>query len=695
MKIISLPAACKYACILFAAHVLCAADLRPPAVPLVTHDPYFSIWSTADHLTDQPTKHWTGAVQSLCSLVRIDGKPYRIMGSEPKQLPALPQTGLEVLPTHTIYQFAGANIQLTLTFLTPALPNDLDVLSRPVTYITWTVRSSDAGAHKVQIYFDAGAQLAVNSLEEPVTWSRYRLGDVQVLRLGSQQQPILEKSGDNLRIDWGYLYVVAPPETGSASVATIRPAAIDAFTKSGGVPESDNLQLDQPYGQKLPVLADSTDFGAVTAAPVSHHVLIAYDDLYSIAYFQRRLRPYWRRNGMDIAELLRASLADYASLEQRSKAFDDQLMADLTKAGGQDYARLCALAYRQTFAAHKLTADADGAPLFFSKENFSNGSIDTVDVTYPSSPFFLLFNTALLKAQLKPVMDYAGMSRWKFPFAPHDLGRYPLANGQQYGAGEVSIEDQMPVEESGNMILMIAAIAHVDGNAEFAKTYWATLTKWATYLKDKGLDPENQLCTDDFAGHLAHNANLSIKAILALGAYGQLAGQLGQSEAAQQYSSLARDFARKWATMASDGDHFRLAFDRPGTWSQKYNLVWDHLLGLDLFAPDVVSKELAFYSAHQNKYGLPLDNRADYTKIDWLAWTASLSQSPSSFQALFDPAYRYANESPSRVPLSDWYDTKTGKQVGFQARSVVGGIFIQMLNDPALWKKYTQQANSR
>ena len=340
-------------------------------------------------------------------------------------------------------------------------------------------------------------------------------------------------------------------------------------------------------------------------------------------------------------------------------------MADLAKAGGDDYARLCALAYRQTFAAHKLTADADGTPLFFSKENFSNGSIDTVDITYPSSPFFLLFNTALLKAQLKPVMDYAGMPRWKFPFAPHDLGRYPLANGQQYGGGEASEENQMPVEESGNMILMIAAIAHVDGNADFAKTYWPTLTKWAAYLKDKGLDPENQLCTDDFAGHLAHNANLSVKAILALGAYGQLAAQLGQQSAAGEYSALAKEFSKKWAAMALDGDHFRLAFDRPGTWSQKYNLVWDHLLGLNVFAPEVVSKELAFYTAHQNKYGLPLDNRAAYTKIDWLAWTASLARSPSGFQALFDPAYRFANESSSRVPLTDWYDTKTGEQTGF------------------------------
>ncbi len=667
---------------------LCAADLRPPAVPLVTHDPYFSVWSMADHLTDQPTKHWTGTVQSICGLARVDGKIYRIIGNQPKGAPALDQTSLRVLPTHTIYEFEGAGIALTLTFLTPALTSNLDVLSRPVTYLTWSIRSRDSGIHKVEVYFDASAQLTVNSMEERVSWARYRIGDIQVLRIGSQQQPILQKSGDDLRIDWGYLYVVAPTETGNFDAATVRPDAIESFSRSGRVPESDDLQIDQPYAQELPVLAESLDFGKVSSTPVTHHLIVAYDDLYSIAYFERRLRAYWRKSGMKIDELLRAALRDYESLEQRSTAFDNELMDDLKKIGGEDYARLCALAYRQTIAAHKLTADIDGTPLFFSKENFSNGSIDTVDVTYPSSPFFLLFNTTLLKGQLKPILDYANLPRWRFPFAPHDLGRYPLANGQQYGAGEASERDQMPVEESGNMLLMIAGIAQVDGNADFAKAYWPTLSKWAEYLKEKGLDPENQLCTDDFAGHLAHNANLSVKAILALGAYGKLAEALGQKSVSEEYTSMAREFAKRWVGLANDGDHFRLAFDRPGTWSQKYNLVWDHLLGLNLFPQDVIDKELAFYRTHQNQYGLPLDNRADYTKIDWLTWTASLDKSKSDFEALFDPAYKFANESESRVPLTDWYDTKTGKQVGFQARSVVGGLFIRMLYDPAVWRKY-------
>lgn len=342
--------------------------------------------------------------------------------------------------------------------------------------------------------------------------------------------------------------------------------------------------------------------------------------------------------------------------------------------------------------AHKLVAGKDDVPLYFSKENFSNGCIATVDVTCPSCPFFLLFNTRLLAGQLIPILDYANMPRWKHAYAPHDLGTYPKANGQVYGGGEKSDQDQMPVEECGNMLLMMAALARTDGNANLAKKYWPLMKKWANYLKDKGLDPENQLCTDDFAGHLAHNTNLSVKAIVALGGYALLCDMVGEKDEATAFRKSARAMARQWAKMADDGDHFRLAFDRPGTWSQTYNLVWDKLLGLDLFPPEVARKQIAFLKAKQNKYGLPLDSRKEYAKLDWTVWTATLAETPEEFQTFTDPLYRFAHESPNRVPLTDWYWTHDAKQAGFQARSTVGGIYIKMLADPTLWKKWSERA---
>jgi hypothetical protein len=664
--------------------------VRTPTTPLVLHDPYFSVWSFDDELTDGPTRHWTGSPQRMAGFIRVDGKTFRFLGDD-REISPLKQVSRTLWPTRTIYDFEGAGIHLSLTFFTPALPQDLDVLSRPVTYLSWDVRSSDGQPHTTSIYFDASAQLATNTGDDTVVWGRERVGDMQALRIGTNAQPVLAKSGDNLRIDWGWLYVAVPPQPGTETAASNYEAR-EKFAKDGSRPASDDLDMPRATKHNSPLLAVRFDLGSVGSAPVSRRLLLAYDDLWSIEYLNRRLRAYWRRNGMTTAEMLEKAEADEPSLRAKAENFDKELVSDLTREGGSHYAQLATLAYQQTIAAHKLVADVDGTPMLFSKENFSNGCIDTVDVTYPSSPFFLLLNPQLLEAQLEPMLRYASLPRWRWPFAPHDLGTYPLANGQVYGGGERTEEDQMPVEESGNLIILTNALAHAQNSADFAQKYWPVLTKWAEYLKEKGLDPENQLSTDDFAGHLPHNTNLSIKAIEALGSYAQLADRLGKKQEAAEYRKLAEQMAAKWKGMAIDGDHYKLAFDQSGSWSQKYNMVWDRVLGLHLFSPEIVDTELAFYLKHQNAFGLPLDNRKTYTKLDWIVWTATLSSKQSEFIALTDPLYKYMTESPTRVPLSDWFETTDGKQVGFQARSVVGGVYMKLLADPRMWAKWSGRA---
>ena len=252
------------------------------------------------------------------------------------------------------------------------------------------------------------------------------------------------------------------------------------------------------------------------------------------------------------------------------------------------------------------------------------------------------------------------------------MGPYPLAKGKPWGGDR-------PVEDSGKMLFLAKALAVKEGIARYAEQHWEVLTTWADYLLEKGLDPENQLCTDDFAGHFAHNTNLSIKAILGIAGYGRMAEMLGKKEIAQKYTQAAREMAQKWVEMANDGDHFRLTFDKPGTWSQKYNLVWDKILGLDIFPKEVAQKEIAYSLTMQNPYGLPLDNRRTYTKSDWIIWTATLAEDDAAFQSLIAPVHRYVTETPTRVPMSDWYETTNAKQVGFQARSVVGAYFIKLL----------------
>jgi len=681
-------------CLVFLAAALVTAQQRPPAVPLIAHNPYFSVWSMADKLTDQNTKHWTGREQPLDGLARIDGKTWRFMGADPREVPAMEQTSLQVTPTHTIYQFQASGVALTVTFFTPALPKDLDVLSRPVSYLT--VAASGQGDHDLSVLIDVDPVIAVNSADQPVTWGRSRAVGLTVLNTGSRDQSVLNRPGDDLRIDWGYFHLAAPDSESPQFVLSEN--VLNHFAATGALPPADDMDMPKMPREGAASLAVLLPYGRLRSEPMSRHVLLSYTEDYPIEYLGRKLRPYWQRNGLTVQDMLAAAEAQLPSLEARGAAFDRDLTSDLTATGGPAYTQLAILAYRQTLAAHGFAADFDGTPMLFPKENFSNGCISTVDVLYPSAPFFLFFNPVLLQAQLKPVLEYAALPRWKWPFAPHDLGTYPLANGQVYGGGERTEDDQMPVEESGNLLILVAAMEPELGNWDFARQYWPQFTQWAEYLRDKGLDPSNQLSTDDFAGHLAHNANLSIKAIEALAAYAQMARALGKTDVADQYAGLAKDMAAKWQTMALDtnqgaGDHYRLAFDKPGTWSQKYNLVWDQILDLKLFPPQVRNTELAFYLQHLNQFGLPLDNRADYTKLDWSIWTATLADKPQTgqpdqFAQIMAPIGLWINQGPSRVPLTDWYDTKTGRQIGFQARSVVGGIYIKVLADKPLAEKW-------
>ncbi len=647
----------------------------------------------ADRLTDQNTKHWTGREQPIYGLARIDGKTWRFMGADPRELPAMEQTSLEVTPTHTVYQFQAGQVSLNVSFFTPAFPKDLDLLSRPVTYLT--VSATAEGDHELTVLIDVDPVIAVNSSDEPVTWGRARAPGLTVLSVGSRDQRVLNRPGDDLRIDWGYFHLAAPDASGAQFA--LSGDNLHSFATTGSLPAADDMDMPRMPREGAADLAVLLPFGKVSGQTTSRHVLFAYTEEYAIEYLGRKLRPYWQRNGVTVQQMLGEAESQYAALDQRGRQFDQDLAADLEKTGGKAYAQLAILAYRQTLAAHGLAADVDGTPLEFPKENFSNGCISTVDVLYPSAPFFLFFNPVLLQAQLKPVLEYAALPRWKWPFAPHDLGTYPLADGQVYGGGERTEDDQMPVEESGNLLILVAAMERELGNFDFARAYWPQFTQWAEYLRAEGLDPSNQLSTDDFAGHLAHNANLSIKAIEALAAYAELARGVGKPEATQEYARLAAEMVAKWQTMAVDGDHYKLAFDKPGTWSQKYNLVWDQILGLGLFPAQVRQTELAFYLGHTNQFGLPLDNRADYTKLDWSVWTATLADTTQpagaeAYRQILERTGHWVNEGPSRVPLTDWYDTKTGRQMAFQARSVVGGVYIKALADKGLAEKWRGRA---
>ena len=548
----------------------------------------------------------------------------------------------DVQPMNTHYGFTCGPVELSVSFLAPLFLDDLDLVSRPVNYMSYQVKSLDGKKHDVQIVLEATPAWAVNIFGNEATMSyTYSQNGLVYLKASSVEQDVLGKKGDDDRINWGSFYMAAAEQN---TVATVAENGYMRFTR---------------------------ELGDVKSA--KGRFMIGYDDVYSVQYFGENLRPYWNRTG-DVTIESQFELADkeYRSLARKAAAFDCSLMKEAEEAGGRKYAELCALAYRQAIAAHKLVQTNEGFITFLSKENNSNGSIGTVDVTYPSFPIFLKYNPELAKALMNHIFHYSESGRWTKPFPAHDVGTYPLANGQTY-------KYDMPVEEAGNMLVGAAAVCAYEGSSAYAKEHWEVMTVWADYLCEYGLDPENQLCTDDFAGHFAHNANLSVKAIVGIACYAKMADMLGLEDVSDKYMAIAKDLASQWKEMAADGDHYKLTFDRPGTWSQKYNLVWDELLGLDVFDDDIMDVEIPYYLTKQNVYGLPLDNRSTYSKSDWIIWTATMADENEDFEAFIAPLWKFYNETVDRVPMSDWFYTDKPEYCMFIARSVVGGYFIKML----------------
>lgn len=575
------------------------------------------------------------------------------------------QKSVDVQATQTRYSFVCGTVELKVAFTAPLFMDDLDLMTRPVNYISYEVTSTDGKEHDVEIYFEASPRWALDQPYEQSVSNSFSDDQFVYLKTGSAEQNILNKMGDNVRINWGHFYMVAQKgntKTDIGTSAELRSGFVkgNIGNRNQGINESSKMALVQNLGK---------------VKNTSGKVMIGYDDIYSIQYFGKNLRPYWNRdNNETIISQLKKADSEYNKLMTQCAEFDKKLMQTATKAGGEKYAELCVLAYRQAITAHKLVQAPNGDLLFLSKENFSNGSIGTVDVTYPSAPMFLYYNPELAKGLLNFIFDYSESGKWVKPFPAHDIGTYPLANGQTYGG-------DMPVEESGNMLILTAAIAKIEKNANYAEKHWTVLTTWADYLVEKGLDPENQLCTDDFAGHFAHNTNLSVKAILGVASYGYMAEMLGKKDVAEKYISEARRMAQEWVKMAEDGTHYRLTFDKPGTWSQKYNLIWDKLLKFDIFPKEVAEKEIKYYQTKQNKYGLPLDNRATYTKTDWVIWTATLANDKATFEEFINPLHLFMNETKDRIPMSDWTFTDQPYHQGFRARSVVGGYYIKMLEE--------------
>ena len=259
--------------------------LRMPAVPLIVNDPYFSIWSPYDTLTDGTTRHWTDQEKPLDGFLQVDGITYQWMGARSGQSTIARQKSVSVLATSTYYTFVCGPMELDIVFTAPMLIDDYDLLSAPVNYISYQVRATDGQPHNVELSVMVSTLLAKADANQP---TRTELGSQQGIgygRIGTIEQPILAKKGDLISIDWGYLYL--PAVNGTVSI--------------------DSRQQSLCYVHAFGTTRQAASF-----------MMLGYDEVQDMEYMFHRYQAYWTHNGtVSIFQLFRRMQAEYQQVMRR------------------------------------------------------------------------------------------------------------------------------------------------------------------------------------------------------------------------------------------------------------------------------------------------------------------------------------------------------------------------------------------
>jgi len=781
---------------------------RPPSTPLFVQSPLVNVWTNADAPNQQPNTRWQGGLADVTAAVRVGGAAYLLIGDPAPGwagaggLAAAPQTAAAVWATQTRLSFNAGGCAVNVTFTTPALPDDFELLSRPAHYVTFDAACAAA------FYLDVSARLVVRDPGALVQWSRVPVtgagitDTVTALRTGAVTQAPLADTND--LPSWGFVYLLAnASDAGTQLALEYANTTRAAFFASGALPAADNAGSPStllPSGGSVPATgpqpgvdrgggdmpgspfnlpsadpnlcwaACNTTSGCVAWAygvpncggdgataqcwlksaetdtssnacrvsgaqahtsyagwPIAAAVVlspapspadgatravatIAVDEVLAISWFGEDCPPYWRRTmavGDAVSvptDMLAAAYATYAGVKGRCDAFDAAEAATLSAVGGDEYATVAQSTYRQVFGAMQLFwVPSKQDSWYMLKEISSCGCLNTADVAYPAFPQILYYSPELMKKMIVSHLEYAmNYTNQPYPraWAPHHLGYWPIAD-LPYDR-----QEDMPLEETSWMLLQIASIGQREaGDLAWLQPYWPAVQLWYEFLVTLLPFPQKQLSTDDFDGPLYNATNLAIKGVAAIAAYGYILdkyagdapGAAAAAATAATYASTMVDYS--WVSNGSQS-HFMIGYagsqgdgGEPGSWPMIYNALWLRLLGYDALLPDqatYLDTMRDWYAANQlQRYGLPLNSRKLYTKDDWQTFLAAtyfdagspgVDPAPSAFStALFDKLYTFANETTSRVPLSDWTNTDAPTSVGFSARPVYGAMYAPAL----------------
>ncbi|KAF9008954.1 DUF1793-domain-containing protein [Cyathus striatus] len=660
-----------------------ATPFNPPAIPLAVRTPYLSAWlpqGSGAALNDVWPTFWTGSILGWCGFVKVDGVAYSFLGA-----PGVPgvnfnkavQKQIEFTATKSTFVLSAGPVDITVTFLSPVEVDDLVKQSTPFAYMAIEAQSSDNQSHSVQVYSDISAEWVSGDNSLVANWNT-TLSDVLIHQVQLASQSPFAEINDHTQYGSAFYAIEKTSTTTYQTGADVTVRA--QFVNSGKLLNTKDTNF-RAISNNWPVFAFAQDLGNVSSTSASTVFTVGHVRDPALQYIvanglQLRYLYFWSHFS-SVQSLIASVLSSYSAALQSAQNFDAKVNADATKIS-TDYASVVALSIRQALGATEITISKTSNGSFntsdvivFMKEISSDGNVNTVDVIFPAWPALLYTNPLLGKYLLEGLFRYQETGQYPNAWSVHDLGsHYPNATGHNDGKDE-----PMPVEESGNMIIMALSYAQKTGDNSHIIRYFRLLDQWAQFLIEDSLIPANQISTDDFAGPLANQTNLAIKGIAGIRAMSDIAQRAGNAEKAANYSSIASDFVNQWQTLAmsSSGKHLTLSYGDSSSWGLTYNLYADKLLKLNLFPESIYSMQTAWYNSVAQPFGVPLDTRHTYTKSDWEIWTAGIVTNTSTRDLFISSVKKWASDGLSSQPFGDWYETTNGEPEGFRARPVVGG----------------------
>jgi Domain of unknown function (DUF5127)/Domain of unknown function (DUF4965)/Domain of unknown function (DUF1793)/Domain of unknown function (DUF4964) len=678
--------------------LLGGAEVRPPSVPLAVSSPYLSTWLPATDLTSTVPQFWYGSNRGFAGLIAIDGKVYAWAGQpEINGAAAAPltQTSLQVTATRSVFTLTAGGVELTAEWLSPIEPDDLKRESLPFTLLTIEVRAIDEASHDVQVYADLTGEWASSDESDVITWDASTTGRNQYWSVQLQTpDPLTE---DTQMANWGSAIWGSPLTENQTYQSGYAADVRNQFASAHHLTSANDTDF-RAVDDDQPVFAFASDLGAVggdEGRSVSFVIGHVRTPLISYGADATPILPWWSTYWSHWTGAADFFLADAPAARTRAAALDAKIEGASTYAAGIGYSAITALAARQCYGGFEVAVGPDGQPWVFGKEISSDGDVNSVDIWDQAYLMWLWLDPALIPLWMDPVLAWCASPGWQdeslwadIPswedsqtmYCVHDLGVYPVAPGRAPGNGE-----QMPIEESADMLIMAASYARRVG-AEIARPFlrqWQLLwTQWAQYLLTQVPTPTTQLTTDDWAPVYltpAGGTNLGIKAIIGLAAAGQIAAILGDEANATAWSQAAKDNVEPWVTLSLDpsGNYLNLEQGAAGTWTTVYNAFYEEVIGEKLVPEDVKALQAEFYLTQLEPYGLPLQTDAgDLSKVAWNLYIPAWLRDYPVAAELLGRDVAYVNDTPSLVPYGDRYNTDTGVEVtGVKAHPTLGAVY--------------------